>query len=40
MRKRHAAPLLKFLGELDEGEADRFIDQLARLLAHIKSDPG
>jgi DNA-binding MarR family transcriptional regulator len=40
MRKRHAAPLLKFLGELDEAEADRFIDHLSRLLAHIKSDPG
>ena len=40
MRKRNAAPLLKFLGELEEDEADRFIDQLGRLLAHIKSDPG
>ncbi len=39
MRRRHAAPLLKFLGELDEAEADRFIDHLTRLVVHIKSDP-
>jgi DNA-binding MarR family transcriptional regulator len=37
MRKRHAAPLLKFLGELDQDEADRFIDHLSRLVAHIRS---
>ena len=39
MRRRHAAPLLKFLGELDEEEADRFIDHLARLVAHVKDTP-
>jgi DNA-binding MarR family transcriptional regulator len=39
MRRRHAAPLLRFLGELDEAEADRFIDHLARLVDHIKNDP-
>jgi DNA-binding MarR family transcriptional regulator len=39
MRKRHAAPLVRFLDELDEEEADRFIDQLARLVDHIKGDP-
>ena len=39
MRRRHAAPLLKFLGELDEDEADRFIDHLARLVEHVRSDP-
>lgn len=39
MRRRHAAPLVRFLGELDEDEADRFIDHLARLVGHIKSDP-
>lgn len=38
MRKRHAAPLLRFLGELREDEADRFIDQLTRLIAHIRAD--
>ena len=40
MRRRHSAPLLKFLCELDEEEADRFIDHLASLVQHIKSDPG
>jgi DNA-binding MarR family transcriptional regulator len=39
MRRRHAAPLVRFLGELDEDEADRFIDHLARLVDHIKTDP-
>jgi DNA-binding MarR family transcriptional regulator len=39
MRRRHAAPLLAFLGELDEAEADRFIDHLARLLDHVKGEP-
>jgi DNA-binding MarR family transcriptional regulator len=38
MRKRHAAPLLKFLGDLQEDEADRFIDQLTRLIGHIRAD--
>jgi DNA-binding MarR family transcriptional regulator len=40
MRRRHAAPLHKFLGELDEDEADRFIEHLARLVDHIKHDSG
>jgi DNA-binding MarR family transcriptional regulator len=39
MRKRHAAPLLRFLGELDEEEADQFIGQLTRLIAHVKDTP-
>jgi MarR family transcriptional regulator, organic hydroperoxide resistance regulator len=39
MRRRHAAPLVRFLGELDVDEADRFIDHLGRLVAHVKSDP-
>jgi DNA-binding MarR family transcriptional regulator len=39
MRRRHAAPLVRFLGELDEDEAERFIDHLARLVDHIKTDP-
>jgi MarR family transcriptional regulator, organic hydroperoxide resistance regulator len=38
MRKRHAAPPLRFLGELQEGEADRFIDHLTRLIALIRAD--
>ncbi len=37
IRKRSAAPLLKFLGELDQDEADRFIEHLSRLVAHIRS---
>jgi len=39
MRRRHAAPLLRFLGELDEDEADTFIDHLTRLVDHVKRDP-
>jgi DNA-binding MarR family transcriptional regulator len=38
MRARHAAPLVGFLGELDEDEADLFIDQLARLVAHVRGE--
>jgi DNA-binding MarR family transcriptional regulator len=38
MRRRHSAPLLTFLGELDEEEADRFIENLGRLTAHIRGD--
>jgi DNA-binding MarR family transcriptional regulator len=38
MRKRHAAPLLSFLGELDEDEADQFIEHLGRLIAHIRGE--
>ena len=35
MRNRHAAPLGRFLGELDDAEAERFIDQLRTLIAHL-----
>ena len=38
MRKRTAAPLLRFLGELDEAEADRFIEHFASLVEHVKRD--
>ena len=38
MRERHAAPLLGFLGELEEDEADRFIEHLGRLIAHVRGD--
>lgn len=38
MRDRHAAPLLRFLAELDDAEADRFIDQLTALIAHLRDD--
>ena len=44
MRSRHAAPLLRFLAELDDDDAGRFIDQLASLIDHLReehaADPG
>jgi len=36
MRNRHAAPLGRFLAELDDDEADRFIDQLTTLIAYLR----
>lgn len=36
MRDRHAAPLLSFLAELDDAEANRFIDQLTALIEHLR----
>ena len=36
MRDRHAAPLLSFLAELDDAEANRFIDQLTALVEHLR----
>ena len=36
MRNRHAAPLGRFLTELDDDEADRFIDQLTTLIAYLR----
>jgi DNA-binding MarR family transcriptional regulator len=38
MRNRHAGPLGRFLGELDDEEAERFIDQLATLVAHLRDE--
>jgi DNA-binding MarR family transcriptional regulator len=38
MRDRHAPALRRFLAELDEAQADRFIAQLARLIACIQQD--
>jgi DNA-binding MarR family transcriptional regulator len=38
MRTRHAAPLQRFLSELDEDAAERFIAQLARLIAHLRDE--
>ena len=38
MRKRHAAPLLSFLGELEEDEADQFIEHLGRLISHVRGE--
>jgi MarR family transcriptional regulator, organic hydroperoxide resistance regulator len=39
MRNRNAAPLLRFLGELEEDEADQFITLLARLVAYMRDEP-
>jgi DNA-binding MarR family transcriptional regulator len=39
MRNRHAAPLLRFLADLDDAEAERFIDQLTTLVAHLRDEP-
>jgi DNA-binding MarR family transcriptional regulator len=36
MSNRHAAPLVRFLSELEDDEATRFIDQLARLVAYLR----
>ena len=33
------APLRRFLADLDEGEADRFITQLATLIAYMRDEP-
>ena len=38
MRKRNGAPLLSFLGELEEDEADQFIEHLGRLISHIRGE--
>jgi DNA-binding MarR family transcriptional regulator len=38
MRDRHAASLRRFLAELDDDEADRFIAQLSRLVACLRED--
>ncbi len=39
MRNRHAAPLRRFLADLDDAEAKRFIDLLTRLLAYLRDEP-
>jgi hypothetical protein len=36
MRDRHAAPLVRFLSELEHDEATRFIDQLTTLVAYLR----
>jgi DNA-binding MarR family transcriptional regulator len=38
MRQRNAGPVLNFLRELDQRQADEFIDHLAALLAHLQSE--
>jgi DNA-binding MarR family transcriptional regulator len=39
MRNRHAAPLMRFLAELDDDQAERFIDQLTTLIAYLRDEP-
>jgi MarR family transcriptional regulator, organic hydroperoxide resistance regulator len=39
MRDRNAAPLRRFLADLDDAEAERFIDQLATLIVYLRGDP-
>jgi DNA-binding MarR family transcriptional regulator len=39
MRNRHAAPLRRFLADLDDDEAERFINQLTTLIAHLRDEP-
>jgi DNA-binding MarR family transcriptional regulator len=38
LRNRNAAPLHRFLAELDDDEAERFIDQLASLVACLRDE--
>jgi DNA-binding MarR family transcriptional regulator len=38
MRTRHAAALRRFLVELDDAEAERFIDQLTTLIACLREE--
>jgi DNA-binding MarR family transcriptional regulator len=38
MRNRHAAPLQRFLAELDDDEAERFIDHLTKLVAYLRDE--
>jgi DNA-binding MarR family transcriptional regulator len=38
MRRRHAAPLVRFLASLGDAEAKTFIDQLTRLVACLRDD--
>jgi DNA-binding MarR family transcriptional regulator len=38
MRDRHAGALGRFLSELDDDDADRFIDQLSRLVEFLREE--
>ena len=38
MRSRNAAPLRRFLADLDDAEAELFIDQLATLIAYLRGE--
>jgi hypothetical protein len=39
MRNRHAAPLRRFLADLDDDEAELFINQLTTLIAYLRDEP-
>jgi DNA-binding MarR family transcriptional regulator len=38
MRSRNAAPLLRFLSELSDDEADRFITQLTTIIEYVRDE--
>ncbi len=37
VRRRHAEPVLAFLRQLDESQADEFIGTLSLLLTHLRA---
>ncbi len=39
MRDRHAPALARFLADLDDAEAERFIDQLTALVEYLRDTP-
>jgi DNA-binding MarR family transcriptional regulator len=39
MRDRHAAALGRFLADLDDAEAERFIDHLTKLVEYLRDTP-
>jgi DNA-binding MarR family transcriptional regulator len=39
MRDRHAPALARFLADLDDAEAERFIDQLTKLVEYLRDTP-
>jgi DNA-binding MarR family transcriptional regulator len=38
MRRRYAEPVVRFLSDLDESDADAFITNFARLLAYLRDE--
>jgi DNA-binding MarR family transcriptional regulator len=38
MRRRYAEPVLRFLGDLEESDADAFITNFGRLLAYLRDE--
>ena len=39
MRDRHAPALARFFADLDDAEAERFIDQLTALVEYLRDTP-